>query len=127
MKVLNILIISLTLSIIVGGIMSKNFLTSSSNQLLNTIAKMEQSLKQEDWTEYMRLAALLKVKWEKDEKTWSILMDHHEIENITLRIILVDYYGRQKVKKDAYENLTELQFWLGHMPKIEELEFKNIF
>lgn len=127
MKILNILIISLTFSIIIGGVISKNFLTSSSNQLLTTISQIEQSLEKEDWTEYMKMTTLLKARWEKDEKSWSILMDHHEIENIASRIILLDYYGKQKEKALAYENLIELQFWVGHIPKIEELEFKNIF
>lgn len=125
-KILLLCIIVLLL-IIVPGIMIKSYLQNTTSLFSSQINNTQEYIKRDNWKEANHTITSLSQKWEKTEDSWALLINHHEMDNISSNLMQVSAYIESKDKSAALAYLASLKHYIDHIPEMETLSLKNIF
>jgi hypothetical protein len=117
----------LLLAVIIGTSVyaSKNF-TSSSKRLENSAVQIEASVNGEDWANANAKLTNIKEDWQKVSKSWAMLLDHNELDNIETALTKMSAYIRTKDKSSALAETAAFKQYVKHIPEKEIFNFKNL-
>lgn len=102
-------------------------LSNDAERLESYINKVEQSAKNGDWAAAENSLSSIEEEWPKVEKTWTVLLDHIEIDNIDTSLLRMSKYVETRNVSMALAEITALRQYIKHIPEKETLTLKNIF
>jgi hypothetical protein len=56
-----------------------------------------------------------------------MIINHHEIDNISISLKASLVYIDKKDQADSLASLSSLRHYIGHIPVMEKISLKNIF
>lgn len=119
--------ILIILAVIIGfSVYSLKILSSASERLDSHIAQIENSIHSKNWNEAARELANFKNTWIRTSRTWAMLVDHVEIDNIDNTFIRLSTFIEIKNQPLALEEAAVLKQYITHIPEKEQLHFKNV-
>ncbi|HHW48411.1 MAG TPA: DUF4363 family protein [Clostridiaceae bacterium] len=121
------IILFLLAVIISSGIFMTNALSKSSKELGKKITEIEKYIQSEDWNKAMETLNSLKKDWEKTKSTWSMLIDHIEVDNIETSLTRVSKYVELRHAAYAMTEISVLKQYIDHIPEKESFTLENIF
>lgn len=121
-----VIVVIISALLIVAGIMSYNMLYTQSEDMKTMIDELEESVKSESWMLASRQYTSIDKKWAKSKDTWSILIDHVEIDYINIDLAELNSFIKSKEKNDALAKLYSLRILFSHIPDKESFTIKNI-
>jgi hypothetical protein len=119
--------ISVIASILFSTFYINNYIVKTTDYLISEIKIIESNLDQNQWQNANDRVNKLVDSWEKIEKKWTLIINHHEIDSITISLKSVDEYIETRNRTDAQTYISILKHYIGHIPKMEELSWENIF
>lgn len=125
LKVFSSLIILLAL-IIGTGIYSSRTLASSSQRLEKHISQIEENAANGSWNKAKENLSYFEEEWSKTEKTWAILLDHVEMDNIDESVSKVAKFIETKDTSLTLGEVSTLKQYVKHIPEKESFNIKNI-
>lgn len=69
-----------------------SYIDKTTDEFKNTLNMIENVIENEQWDRANIEFIKINQKWNKTRNTWSIILDHHEIDNIDLAISRVNKY-----------------------------------
>lgn len=121
-------VIVVLLGLIIGfGLYSTHTLASSSKEMESKILDIEKSTKSGNWKEAAASLKSLKEDWKATSKTWTVLIDHFEIDNIDTTFSKIEKYIETKNTPLALAEVATARQYINHVPEMESLRLKNIF
>jgi hypothetical protein len=118
--------LSTIILILASGMIIKIYLKNTTNQFLNLIQNTENSLNTGDWSAAYRSINEIDDKWTITENTWAMFTNHHEIDNITVKIKDTKEFIRGQDPVQSKASLLSLRHYLSHIPEMENLSLKNV-
>jgi len=125
-KVITIIVFLLAV-IISSGIFMTNALSRSSKELGGKITEIEKYAQSENWNKALESLDSFKDDWEKTKPTWSMLIDHAEIDNIETSLSRLSKYVELRQSLFATAEISTLKQFIDHIPKKESFTLENIF
>lgn len=127
-KGISILFIAgITLAIIfTGGFIVRIYLQKTSNELITKLDIIYHYVDSGSWDEACLEVKQLNEVWEKKEKVWGMIINHHEIDNISVSLKASQVYISQSDQSDSLASLSSLRHYISHIPVMEKLSPKNI-
>jgi len=125
-KVITVIVFLLAI-IISSGIFMTNALSKSSKELGGKITEIEKYAQSEDWNRALETLDAFKEEWEKTKPTWSMLIDHAEIDNIETSLSKVSKYVELRQALFATAEISILKQYIDHIPEKESFILENIF
>ncbi|MFZ5987632.1 MAG: DUF4363 family protein [Bacillota bacterium] len=121
-----------SLTILLALIIGSSFITnrtlhSTAQRLEDQINKIESSTINGDWNSAQKNLASIEEEWPRVEKTWTVLLDHIEIDNIDTALLRMSKYVETKNSSMALAEIAALRQFIKHIPEKESLSLKNIF
>ncbi|NLD47493.1 MAG: DUF4363 family protein [Clostridiaceae bacterium] len=104
------------------SILSKNAL-----DLEQQINEIESYTVNKDWSSAEESLSIIEENWNKVEKTWAVLLDHMEIDNIDISLIKMAEYIKTKDSALALAEISALKQYVKHIPEKESFNLKNLF
>ncbi len=101
-------------------------LQNSANNILNDITEVTKNMEDENWDVADKQLEDLVNKWEEVGEKWSVLVEHDEIDNITVSLFKSKAYANFREKEEALAEMREFEFMIDHIPKIQKIQLKNI-
>lgn len=117
----------ITASIITVSIFSQFTLYRDSDRLAQSIKKVEESIKKEDWNQSENQVTQIISIWEDVKGAWSVLIDHQEIDNIDVTLTRLQTLIRSRDNSSASAEAAALKKYVSHIPTKEKLSLENIF
>lgn len=117
----------LTAFIITVSLVSYGILDRTSTDLQKSISGVEADTTAENWENAEQGVKQIKSKWAGVSKTWSILIDHQEIDNIEFTLSKMEKLISVRDKNSALAESSALMNYVRHIPRKENLNFQNIF
>lgn len=116
------------LALIIGtGIYSSQKLSTTSKKLENHISKIEDNATNGSWNNAKENLSYFEEEWSKTEKTWAILLDHAEMDNIDASVSKVAKFIESKDRPLTLGEVSTLKQYIKHIPEKESFNIKNIF
>lgn len=112
--------------IIVGGLWAYNILDSQSYELYDDLNNIEKHVYAEDWNNASILFNKMNHSWEIKKNTWSIILDHMEIDNISVNFSELESFLKTQSQDDALSKLSVLKQLIRHVPDRESATLKNV-
>lgn len=125
-KVLTLVIV-LTSVIISTSIYTYTLLLKSSDRLSGYIVNIENNSNNGNWANAKKNLNSLQEDWHKTHKTWTLLLDHLEIDNIDTSISRMSKYVETENISLTLSEAAALKQYINHIPEKEVLALKNIF
>ena len=122
-----ILIVILLALVFCIGILSQGILSRSSIELGEKIVKVEESITANDWASAAESIKEIREKWNTAKKTWAVLIDHFEIDNIDITMTRVEQYITCEDTSSGLAEASALHKYISHIPHKEILNLENIF
>jgi hypothetical protein len=122
-----LIFIAAIIALIFGSSIFTNHLLSTHAQSLEEkILKVEAHTREQKWEAAQTELAAIEKEWPKVENTWTILLDHSEIDNIDESLSKVSEYIKAKSAPLALAELATLKRYVKHIPEKEALSIKNV-
>lgn len=109
------------------SIASSYYLSHSAGKLDNHIRKVEANSRSNNWTNANIELTNLEKEWEKASRSWGLLIDHVEIDNIDNSLTRMKEYVKAKNSVLSLGELANLKQYVNHIPQKESFSFNNIF
>ncbi|NJD02385.1 MAG: DUF4363 family protein [Ruminiclostridium sp.] len=123
-----LLSVAVLAAIIFGmGFISQRILIHTSSELEKELSKVEDSTVSNDWNTAEKSLKKVQETWSGIKKTWAMLIDHMEIDNIDITLTRVEKYVLCKDTSSALAEAAALMKYIRHIPKKEALNIENIF
>lgn len=116
-------IIALILS---SSIFTNRLLSNHAQSLEEKIIKVETNTREQKWEAAQTELTAIEKEWPKVENTWTVLLDHSEIDNIDESLSKVSEYVKAKSTPLALAELATLKRYVKHIPEKESFNLKNI-
>ncbi len=126
MKKLIISIVVLIVFIILS-IFVQNKIQQTANDIVSDIKELYKNIENENWEVSDLQLKELEQKWEELGDKWGVIVEHEEIDNITVALLKSKTFSLNREKEEALAELREFEFMIDHIPKINKLELKNVF
>lgn len=125
---LKILALSAILLVLVIGtsIFTLNTLSKNALELEQQINEIESYTINKDWSNAEKCLSSIKEDWDRVEKTWALLLDHMEIDNIEISLIKMAEYIKTKDYTLAMAEISTLKQYVKHIPEKEGFSLKNL-
>jgi hypothetical protein len=104
-----------------------SYLTKTSEELVSQAEKVRDKVKKEAWEDASSEVMQIRRLWGKHKKTWLLLIDHEDIDNIDKTIYRIDEMVSQKEKEQSLTDIAELRFLVQDLADKEVLSLANIF
>lgn len=122
--VISLLIIGFCLGL---GLYSYEYLVTSTNQMLEQTSHLNRLIEEEQWLEATVQLNKIHHRWKKEQKIWSLLINHQEIDNVELTLARLQRYIQDRNKVESLVENSVLQHWIEHIPEKEAVSLANIF
>ncbi len=122
-----IFIAAILIIIVASSILTGIYLQSSSQKITYYIEDIEKNTKDKDWEKAEKTLSALESYWSKTKSRWSMLIDHHEIDNIDTSLAKMSAFIEQREQMLALAELSTLKQMVRHIPKKEAPGLENIF
>lgn len=106
---------------------ASNLLATTSQDLESHVAKIEEHIKAEDWEKIDTPLESVEKQWKKTSRTWAILIDHFEIDNIDAALSRMSMFIEAKDRGPALAEAGILRQYIRHIPEKESMRLINIF
>ena len=117
----------LTFMIIVASLYTQSYLGKTSIKLEKQVHTLQVGINAEDWeTVGINLDSTI-IEWEQSKKTWAMLIDHLEIDNIDETLSRMKEYINARDVPSALAEASALSLYFRHIPAKESLSIENIF
>lgn len=119
----------LILAVMIFGIsfISQRILYATSFEMEKDISRVEDSTVSNDWDNAQESLKKVREKWSGTKKTWAMLIDHMEIDNIDITLTRVEQYILCKDTPSALAEASALMKYVRHIPRKEALSLENVF
>ncbi len=121
------IIIFLLIALISCCFYSGHLLDKVSQQLLTDVNALEILLADKNWEAALDLQEQLAKQWEREQKTWALMLDHQELEKITGSLARLKSRLIQQNHEEAEMELSSLGYLISHVPEKEKLTLENFF
>ncbi|MFZ3102793.1 MAG: DUF4363 family protein [Desulfitobacteriaceae bacterium] len=111
---------------IASSLSSYHYINSTSKDLVTRLENVEESVQNQKWSVAQEQLELTQTSWEKTKYWWTILLDHHEIDNIDLSAARLKQYLKAQDKTLSLGEVSALKMLFEHIADTEALTFKNI-
>ncbi|MDI3534174.1 MAG: hypothetical protein PWQ82_539 [Thermosediminibacterales bacterium] len=108
------------------GFYTVSFLDKTSSSMADILNKIEKAVVQENWPDANKSLSVLEKQWRQNQPYWSILINHHEIDNIELSITHIKEYIKSKNTSEARAEIAGMKLFLKHIPENEKLSLENV-
>jgi len=126
-----IIIIFILIIIFGGAIYTKNFLNSTSEEIILKLDELKEEIiiakENNERTIVQKLANEIYDKWEEMDKTWSILVFHEELDSIQISLTKMKAQIEKGELEESIEELETTKFLINHIKEKEKFNLKNIF
>lgn len=117
----------IVLILFVAGSFAVEFkLKQSVDSMLLDIQTLTENLKNEQWDNVDTGFEDMVNTWEEKGKAWSVIVDHSEIDELTIALYKSKTYANYREKEEALAELKQFEFMVDHVPKIHKIELRNI-
>ena len=113
-------------SIIFIGFWTNHRLEASTDRLLEEIKSITEDVRQDNWQGAMEKTTGLEKAWKENEKWWTMILDHQEIDNIEFAMAKFKEYLASRDTALSRGELSVLQAMIKHIPEKENVSLKNI-
>ncbi|MHB8125123.1 MAG: DUF4363 family protein [Desulfitobacteriaceae bacterium] len=121
-----IIIIMVFFLMIAGSLSSYNYINSTSGNLVSNLENLEKFVQDQKWNIAQEQLELTQTTWNKTKYWWTILLDHHEIDNIELSAQRLKQYLKAEDKTLSLAEISALEMLFEHIADSEALTLKNI-
>lgn len=126
-----IIIVAIILVIVLGDIVTKNYLNKTVDELLTSLETLKEKVieaKQTNEREKIKKEMeIVEQKWENTSKICSIIVVHQEIDNIEQALTRGKSSINYGILEDALQEIETAIFFSEHVKEREKLSLKNIF
>ncbi|KUO72868.1 MAG: hypothetical protein APF81_26695 [Desulfosporosinus sp. BRH_c37] len=114
--------------ILLGGSLASYRYVETNTQIMGALLEsVEASITVQKWEGAQAELNIAEQNWNNDNKWWSIILDHQEIDNININMKRLEkYLGVQDVSQSLGE-VTTLKLLFEHIFDTELFTLKNIF
>ncbi|MCK8826331.1 DUF4363 family protein [Natroniella acetigena] len=125
----NIIIYTTILLIITLSLVSYVYIITNNRaeQLILKLDTLEDDLTNNNWDTIENNTDSLNQTWEKASFTWSIFMDHNEIDKLALSISKITSLIKLEKKEKALTELKLAKELARQIPTNEKIRIENIF
>ncbi|OPZ75749.1 MAG: hypothetical protein BWY80_00013 [Firmicutes bacterium ADurb.Bin456] len=113
--------------IIATGIWTNYTLKKTTEEFLESIGEIEQSLENDHWEAALERFLKLEKSWEEKSKWWQVILDHQEMDNIEFSMARTGAYLKKGNVPLTWGQLSELRLMIRHIPEREAFNIQNIF
>jgi len=128
-KTLQVIIaIAVILILIVGtSLISKIILTNTSEELVNYVNEIADSIESENWDQANYIVPEIEESWSNTQKKWAMLIDHTEIDNINSSMFRMIKLLETREKNMALIEASVLRQFIEHIPDKTAFYLENVF
>ena len=112
--------------IIAISVSTVSTLNAASKELDEHLSRIESSISANNWDKATQELSYIQGTWSKTEKTWAMLLDHFEIDNIDTTLSRLSKFIEAKSTPLSLGELAALRQYIEHIPEKESLKLKNI-
>ena len=109
-----------------GSLSSYNYINSTSKNLVTHLENVEKSVQDQKWNVAQEQMELTQTNWNKTKYWWTILLDHHEIDNIELSSLRLKQYLKAQDSTLSLAELSALEMLFEHIADTEAINLKNV-
>jgi len=109
------------------GIISNNYLFSSSILVIRQIKQVETAINNKQWAEAAQYLMQVQGSWKEIKPWWAMLIHHQEIDNIENSLVKLEKAVQNQDRSNSQMSSGELQHFLQHIPQREKFTIINIF
>lgn len=125
LKIISALIL-LVIMILGIGIYSNNVLTTSSKKMEDMVVRIEENAKAGNWEKAQEELSIIEKDWYKTKKSWAMLIDHLEIDNIDTALTRMTEYIKAGESSLALAEASLLKQFVRHVPVKDALRLENV-
>ncbi len=127
-KRINILAVAFLALLIIfaSAFLVRHYLQKTSDQLISMLDEIDGFVDKGSWDEAYAKMNDIDEAWEKKEKVWGMVINHHEIDNISISLKSALIYIDLNDEVDSLASLASLRHYIGHIPIMERMSLKNI-
>lgn len=127
MKEFTIIIIILII-IISGALYTNKYIKDSSQQLVNKLEKLKESVRENKDIETLKKdVEKIYGDWEKTEEKWAIIVLHSELDLIETSFVRMKAQIEEEELERSIEEIDATIFLVDHISEKERFCLKNIF
>ncbi|AGL03075.1 DUF4363 family protein [Desulfoscipio gibsoniae] len=104
-----------------------NKLESSANDMVAGLGGMEMAIAGDNWEYAGTGIAKVENLWNEHKSWWAMVIDHQEIDNISMSLARIKHYISMQDRVMASSELAVLKQLLVHIPEKEKVNLENIF
>jgi signal transduction histidine kinase len=112
--------------IISGSVTSYNYISSTSRNLVSQLQNAEKAIQNQKWAVAQGQLEQIQNNWHKTKYWWTILLNHHEIDNIELSSQRLKQYLMNQDKTLSLAEISALEMLYEHIADTEALTIENI-
>lgn len=125
--VITMVILGLLALIFGVSFLEMNILTKSSSKFEKSISEVQNHIYTGNWSGAEIKLRNFEEEWSKSEKTWAILIDHLEIDNIENSVKKLGQFVATQNLDMSLAEIANLKQYITHIPEKESFMLKNIF
>lgn len=120
-------IILITFMILGSWFLVNNSLAKNTEYMKVILKDLDKDIQNDNWSNASANFIKFKEKWIDLRSLWTIILDHHEIDNIDLSVAKADKYIQTKSKPLSLAEVEVLQSLIEIVRESESLSLSNIF
>ncbi|NLG84696.1 MAG: DUF4363 family protein [Firmicutes bacterium] len=124
---LSLILAAFLIAFLALGILAEKRMKETGHELLVLLRQSERALAARDRAEALTALRRFKKHWAKTEKTWALVSDHHEMDQVDLAVDRADKYLSTGSLPEAAAEIASLIFLIEHIPKKETLGLRSVF
>lgn len=113
--------------ITVSGFFTLELLYETSYEIESKLKNIEASILSGNWAESEKTMKQVLNDWASTKKTWSVLIDHQEIDNIDVTLSRMEKLIKTMDTSSALAESSVLIKYVRHIPRKEAPGIENIF
>lgn len=128
-KSINILVVEVITLVIIfaSGFLLKFYLQKSSDELISKLDKICNYVDIGSWDEAYQEMNDLNNDWERKERVWGMVINHHEIDSISVSLKTALVYIEKNDQVESLASLSSLRHYISHIPEMEKITPMNVF
>ncbi len=111
---------------IAGSFSSYNYINSTTKNIVTHLENLEESIQNKKWNVAQEQMELTQSAWNKTKYWWTILLDHHEIDNIDLSTQRLKQYLKSQDTTLSLAEVSALELLFEHIADTETLTIRNV-
>lgn len=104
-----------------------SLLSSNSKEIGLHLSRLEKSVRNNQWENAHQELKSLEERWDRMKNKWQVLIDHQEVDNIGSSLVKVKEWVISNAKDDSLVEISNLRFYILHIPVKNRLSITNVF